>query len=125
MFLLKYKGGLVVSEKEVGCWDNVPAQPDIESLAVVLPRNNAAPFVIEVGGYEEICCAKLGKGVPGAPQVVVGNVIYGVNGHVVTEFTVEREGIKLQSYSKSRLTLRPDCLRRMNPNGLRRNRLEP
>ena len=46
-WLLRCAGGLELTEKELGCWDNVPTGIEIRAAAMVIDRQGAAPYVIE------------------------------------------------------------------------------
>ncbi len=116
MFLLRLKGGIEVSEKELGCWDNVPVNVEIEALGIGIERPGIKPYIVEVKGFEEICCAKMGSSL-GAQAKMVGWVVFGVRGETVTEFFIGTEGVKLKSYPRDKLTLKLSTLRRMVADG--------
>ncbi len=113
MWMLRLKGGIEITEKEMGCWDNVPADVEIASLGIAIQRNGQPPYVISVKGYEEICCGKVGSSGMGGPSKMVGFVIFGVANNHVTEFTIKADGVMLKSYPRDKLTLQPSALRRM------------
>lgn len=113
MWMLKLKGGVELTEKEIGSWDNVPSDVEIEALAIGIQRNGFKPYIIDVKGYEEICCAKMGSSIGGAPGKMIGWVVFGLRGETVTEFSIRTEGVELKSYHRDKLTLRPSCLRKM------------
>jgi hypothetical protein len=112
MFMLKLKGGIEITEKEVGCWDNVPVNVEIESLGIGIERQGLKPYIVQVKGYEEICCAKMGSSL-GKETRMIGWVVFGVRGETVTEFSIGGEGIELKSYPREKLTLRISTLRKM------------
>ena len=112
MFMLRLKGGIELTEKEVGCWDNVPGDVEIESLGIGIERNGLKPYIVEVKGYEEICCAKLGSSL-GRESKMVGWIVFGVRGETVTEFSIRIDGVQLKSYPRDKLTLRTSTLRKM------------
>jgi hypothetical protein len=112
MFMLKLKGGIEVTEKEVGCWDNVPVNVEIESLGIGIERKGFKPYIVEVKGYEEICCAKMGSSLGGESRMI-GWAVFGVRGETVTEFCIGSEGVQLKSYPRDKLTLRTSTLRKM------------
>ncbi len=113
MFLLTCTSGLQITEKEVGYWDNVPKDIEIKVAAISIGRPNQKPFIVHVEGYDEICCGKTGRMVPGIGAEINGNVVFGIKGDQVTEFFITTGGVKLSTYHRDKLTLRPDCLRRM------------
>ncbi len=113
MWMLKLKGGIEATEKELKLWDNVPQDAEIEALALAIERNGHPPYIVEVKGYEEICCGKLGSVVGGGPGKIIGWVIFAVSNSHVSEFTIRNDGVSLKSYHRDKLTLNPSCLRRM------------
>jgi len=111
--MLRLKGGIELTEKEVGIWDNVPADVEISSVGLAIARGgNQLPYVIDVRGFEEVCVAKMASSVGGL-QKMIGFVVFGVSNNHVTELTIRANGIGLKSYHRDKLTLRPECLRRM------------
>ena len=113
MWLLRLKSGIELTEKDVGTWDNVPADVEISSLGLASQRKGQPPYIFDVRGFEEVCCAKMGSAGPGGPSTMIGFVIFGVANNHVTELTIRTNGIGMKSYHRDKLTLRPDCLRRM------------
>ena len=114
MWMLKLKGGLELTEKELGVWDNIRTDSEIEALGVAIDRGpGQPPYVIDVRGYTEICCAKMAQAAPGGAPQMTGYCIYCVRGDEVTEFKITTHGIALFSYSRDKLTLRLSSLRRM------------
>ncbi len=111
--MLKLKGGLEVTEKELTCWDNVPTDAEIEAVALGIERKGFPPYIIEIKGYEEICVGKIGSSVGGGPTKIVGFAVFCVASDNVTEFTIKNDGVTLRNYSRSKLTIRPEALRRM------------
>lgn len=112
-WMIRTKEGLEITEKEFGYWDNIPSDIEIKSLGVGIARHNQTPYIIDVKGFEEICCAKIGTAGVGGPGTTVGIVVYCVANKQVTEFTITLAGVSLKSYPRDKLTLRPSCLRRM------------
>jgi hypothetical protein len=71
MWHLKLKGGLELSENQVGVWDRVPANVEIEAVAFVVARqSNIPPFVMDFRGYDAYCCARVANASIGAHSVV-------------------------------------------------------
>lgn len=115
MWMLRLKTGLEMTEQEVGCWDNIPRTIEIQSFALGIPRSGGLPpYIIEVSGYEEMCCGKVGSVIAGTPARLTGHVIFAIRNDTVTEFTVRGDGISMKSYPRDKLTLREDTLRRMS-----------
>lgn len=113
MWMLKLKGGLQVTEKELGFWDRIPEDVEISSLALAIPRSSTPkPFILHFEGYDQICCAKMAMAALGA-ATMVGHRIYCVKGDYVNELTVTAEGIKTKNYPIGELTLKSSALRRM------------
>ena len=113
MWMLKLKNGLELTEHELKCWDNVPKDAEIKAFGLSLHRNKKPPYIIAISGYEEICCATMATAVSGADARIVGRVIYCVKGDVVVEMTIEGDGIRLKSYQRAELSLKPEALRHM------------
>lgn len=112
MWMIRLKSGIELTEKDVGVWDNVPADAEISSLGLAIQRKGQAPYIFDVKGFEEVCLAKMGSSVGGLPAMI-GFVVFGVANNHVTELTIRANGIGLKSYHRDKLTLRPECLRRM------------
>lgn len=113
MWMLRLKSGIELTEKDVGVWDNVPADAEISSVGLAIARGGGQlPYVIDVRGFEEVCVARMGSSI-GGRQKMIGFVVFGVANDHVTEFTIRTDGVGLKSYHRDKLTLRPECLRRM------------
>ncbi len=112
MWMLRLKSGIELTEKDIGVWDNVPADAEIVNLGLAIHRNGQPPYVIDVRGFEEVCLARMGSNIGGLSKMI-GFVIFGVTNTQVTEFTIRMDGVSLKSYHRDKLTLRPECLRRM------------
>lgn len=112
MWMLRLKSGIELTEKDVGVWDNVPADAEISTLGLAIERKGQAPYIFDVKGFEEVCLAKVGSSV-GKVQSIIGYIIFGVANNHVTELTILANGIALKSYHRDKMTLRPECLRRM------------
>ena len=112
MWMLRLKSGLEMTEAELGSWDNVPADAEIVNLGLAIQRKDQPPYVIDVRGFEEGCVAKMGSSVGGRSKML-GFVVFGVANNHVTEFAIRTDGVGLKSYHRDKLTLRPECLRRM------------
>ena len=113
MWMLRLKTGLEITEQELNYWDNVPADVEIVALALSLHRHGLPPFIIEVTGYEEVCCAIVGQAIMGGSSNLVGRAIYCVKNNSVNELRILNNGISLRSYPKEKLELRSSCLRKM------------
>lgn len=113
MWMLRLKTGLEITEHEIKSWDGVPKDVEIKELALSLHRHKQPPYIIAISGYDEICCATMGHAVPGGKTHIVGRVIYCVKGDEATEMMVQADGIRLKSYPRSKLSLRPGTMRRM------------
>ncbi len=117
MWMIRTKDGLEVTEKEVKCWDNIPHETEIQSVAVAIPRNGAKPYIVEVKDYEEVCVGRIGSVIGAGPARLTGFAIFAVANRHVTEFTIQADGIRMKGYPRDKMTLRPDCLRRMVSDG--------
>ena len=113
MWMLRLKTGLELTEKELSYWDNLPNDIEIKALALTIPRPNGQSFILEVTGYEEICCATLGSASLGGTCNIAGRIIFCVKDQEVSELKLTNSGISLKSYPRDKLELRPSCLRRM------------
>ena len=114
MWMLRTKTGTELTERQLKYWDNVPEDVEIKALALALPRNkNQPPYIVEVTGYEEVCCATMANASVGGRVGVAGYVLYCVRGGLVNEMKIMATGISLKTYSLDKLELRPSCLRRM------------
>lgn len=114
MWMLRLKGGIEMTEKDIGVWDNVPEDVEIEAVAIAIQRQpGQPPYIVEMKGFNEICLGKLGSAVPGGSAKMIGFVAFCIGGDQVTEFTIRTDGVSLKAYHRDQLTLRPSCLRRM------------
>ena len=114
MWMLKLKNGLELTEHQMKCWDNVPKDTEIKALALALPRKKQPPYIIDITGYEEVCCATMANAnLVGGKVGVVGYVLYCVKNSLVNEMKIMTNGIALKTYPRDKLELRPSCLRRM------------
>ncbi len=113
MWLLRLKSGLEVTEQELSCWDNVPLNAEIASLAMTLERKDAKPYVIEYEGYEEYCCSRVGVSVQGGPslQCVGYDVMVSKNG-MVLEHEILTEGMRLKMYPRDKCEVPEKYFRR-------------
>ena len=117
--MLKTKDGMELTERELKNWDNVPADVEIKALALSIQRSEKQqPYIVEVQGYEEICCGRIGQAAVGGAAKMIGFVIFAVANNHVTEFSIRTDGVQLKSYHRDKLTLRPSCLRRMVVDGV-------
>jgi len=114
MWMLRLKTGLEITEKELSYWDNVPADVEITAFALALHRHGGqSPFIVEITGYEEVCCAIVGQAIMGGSSNIVGRAIYCVKNNSVNELRISNNGISLRTYPREKLELRPSCLRKM------------
>ncbi|KKL52047.1 hypothetical protein LCGC14_2289380 [marine sediment metagenome] len=114
MWMLRLKTGLEITEKELSYWDNVPADVEITALALALHRHGGqSPFIVEITGYEEVCCATMAQAGMGGSGQTVGRGIFCVRNNSVNELRISNNGISLRTYPREKLELRPSCLRKM------------
>lgn len=113
MWMLKLKTGLELTEKEMTCWDKVPKDVEIKAFALALHRPKLSPYIIEITGYEEICCARMAHAAIGGKTQIVGYSLYCVKNDMVSEMRITGDGITLKSYPRDKLELPPSSLRRM------------
>jgi hypothetical protein len=112
MWLLRLKGGLELTESELGYWDNVPAGADIDALAFSIPREGAPPYTIEYNGYEEYCCAKVGSAAQGMEGSPLGYQVIVVKHGVVLEHDLLPDGMRLRMYPREKCQVPDRCFRR-------------
>ncbi len=113
MWMLRMKGGIELTEHEAKYWDNVPVNAEIQEFALSLHRNNQPPYIIALSGYDEICCATMANSPIGGKTNIVGRVIFAVKDDLVSEMTIQADGIRLKTYPRDKLELKPEALRRM------------
>ncbi len=112
MFLLKLKGGIELTEAELGSWDNVPANAEIEALAIAVPRPGANPYIIDYKGYELYCCARIGSAAQGVEGSSIGYSVALIKDRQVTEHDILPEGMRLRSYPEDKCEIPTRCFRR-------------
>jgi hypothetical protein len=112
MWLLRLKDGLELTEKELGCWDNVPGDVEIAAAALVINRQGAKPYVIDYHGYEQYCIARVGSAPQGAVATFVGYSVSVIKQGVVLEHEIYGDGMKLRMYPRERCDVPDHCFRR-------------
>ena len=111
MWALKLKGGIELTEKELEYWDRVPADAEIEALALIQPRGGKKMFVHDFRGYEEYCCARMGVG-PIPVLIQTGYCLYlSIHGQV-TEIEFLDDGMRVKSYPREKSDVPDRCWRR-------------
>ena len=114
MWMIKLKGGIEMTEKELRYWDNVPKDAEIEAVGIAIPREGGQePYIVDLRGFDRICLAKVGSAVGGGPGKITGFAAFGVKGESVTEFMIGLSGVSLKAYPIASLTLKPEALRDM------------
>ncbi len=111
MWLLKLKQGVELTEKQMGFWDNVPANVEIEAVAFAMPRTNAQPYILEMRGYEEYCIERMSSSVAGRDQSI-GYCLLGAKDHVVFKVEILSSGMRFESHARYSLSLPDRCWRR-------------
>lgn len=112
MWLLRLKNGVELTEQDLGCWDNVPADAEIAALAIAIPREGATPYIIEWKDYERYCCARIGQAAQGAIGNVVGYSVNVVKAGQVLEHDILCNGMKLRTYVEEKCAVPARCFRR-------------
>jgi hypothetical protein len=112
MWHLRLKGGLELSEQELGNWDAVPATAEIDRAGLCLARAGERVFVIEIAEMEAYAIARTAAGVVGGALIANGYCLYGRRGEVVTELTILPSGMQMKSYPIDKCDLPERCWRR-------------
>jgi len=112
MWLLKLKGGLELTEAELGAWDNVPTNTEIEALALAIPRDGAPPYVLEYKHFERYCCSRIGNSVTGVAGLVVGYSVALEKGGLVIEQDIYPSGMRLMAFGAAASQIPERCWRR-------------
>jgi hypothetical protein len=112
MWLLRIKGGLEVTEAELGRWDNVPADAAIEALAFTIAREGALPYVLEYKGFERYCCARIATAAHGLRGLAVGYSIAVQQGGMVFAHDILANGMRFTARPEGRCGIPDRCWRR-------------
>jgi hypothetical protein len=112
MWLLKCKGGLELTEADLGTWDAVPINAEIEALALAIARDNAPPYVLEYKRFERYCCSRIGSSVAGLGGHVVGYSVAVEKGGLVIEQDIFPAGMRLTAVSVYWSQIPERCWRR-------------
>ena len=112
MWLLKLRGGLEITEHELGTWDRVPVNAEIDALAFSMPRDNAPPYVLEYRSFERYCCSRIGAAMPGAAGHCVGYSVAVEKNGVVIEQDIYPTGMRLTAQDAERSRIPERCWRR-------------
>ena len=112
MWLLKLRGGVEMTESDLGCWDNVPANVDIEALAIAIQRENARPYVMEYKGYERYCCARVSHAGQGLNGIPIGYSVTAIKDGQVFEHDILPDGMRFKSYPEEKCQVPERCFRR-------------
>jgi len=112
MWLLKLHGGLELTEQELGNWDAVPVNAEIEALALAIPRDGAPPYVLEYKHFERYCCSRIGTSVAGLAGNVVGYSVALEKAGLVIEQDIFPNGMRLMAFGAARSSIPERCWRR-------------
>jgi len=112
MWLIKIEGGIELTEADLGCWDNVPANAEIEALAFDIPRDQARPYIVEYKNFERYCCARIANSATGLAGKAVGYSVAVEKGGMVFEHDIFADGMRLQAQAVARTQIPERCWRR-------------
>jgi hypothetical protein len=111
MWVLRLKGGTEITEEQMRFWDNVPQNVEIEALAMAIQRQGAAPYILEMKGYEEYCVERMGAFVAGATRMT-GYCLLGIKDAQVFKVEVRPDGMRFESYHRYTSKTPDRCWRR-------------
>ena len=112
MWLIKLHDGLELTELELGTWDNVPPNAEIESLSLAIARDNAPPYVLEYRRFEAYCCSRIGSSVAGLAGNVVGYSVAVEKNGLIIEQDIYPHGMRLTAQGAEKSQIPSRCWRR-------------
>jgi hypothetical protein len=114
-WFLRCAGGLELTEKELGCWDNVPTHIEIVAAAMVIDRQGAPPYVIEYCGYEQYCIARIGSAAQGMEGQCVGYSVTVIKQDFMLEHEIRSDGMRVIVKPRNECDVPDRCFRRGRP----------